>query len=113
MDAITLSVLDQSPVAEGSTGAQALHNSLELARLAERLGYHRYWVAEHHGTPALACAAPEVLIGPIGAATRRLRLGRGGGVLPHHNPLKGGEGFHTPAAPFPGGVGPRPGRAPR
>src|ERR1700761_7981303 len=93
MDAITLSVLDQSPVAEGSTGAQALHNSLELARLAERLGYHRYWVAEHHGTPALACAAPEALIGPIATLTRRIRVGSGGIMLPHYSPLKVAEVF--------------------
>ncbi len=112
MDAITLSVLDQSPVAEGSTGAQALHNSLELARLAERLGYHRYWVAEHHGTPALACAAPEVLIGPIGTATRRLRLGSGGVMLPHYSPLKVAEAFSTLAALYPGRIDLGLGRAP-
>jgi len=63
-----LSVLDQSPISEGSTGAQALAHTLDLARLADELGYHRYWVAEHHGGPMLACAAPEVLIGPIAAA---------------------------------------------
>ena len=67
-----LSVLDQSPVSEGSSGAQALQNTIDLARLADRLGYHRYWVAEHHGGPMLAGPSPEALIGPIAAATERL-----------------------------------------
>ncbi len=70
-----LSVLDQSPISEGSTGAQALHNTLDLARLTDALGYHRYWVAEHHGGPMLAGGSPEVLIGPIAAATARIRVG--------------------------------------
>ncbi len=113
MDApFALSVLDQSPVAEGATGAEALRNSLELARLADRLGYHRYWVAEHHGTPALACAAPEVLIGPIAAATRRLRVGSGGVMLPHYSPLKVAEAFSTLAALYPGRIDLGLGRAP-
>ena len=64
-----LSILDQSPVAEGTTAASALHNTLDLARLADELGYTRYWVAEHHATPALACAAPEILVGAIAART--------------------------------------------
>lgn len=88
-----LSVLDQSPISEGSTGAAALANTLDLARLTDELGYHRYWVAEHHGTPMLACAAPEVMIGPIAAATRRLRVGSGGVMLPHYSPLKVAESF--------------------
>ena len=62
-----LSVLDQSPISEGSTGADALHNTLDLAALTDALGYHRYWVAEHHGGPMLASASPEALIGPIAA----------------------------------------------
>ncbi len=78
---LQLSVLDQSPVSEGSTGAQALHNTLDLARLADALGFHRYWVAEHHGTPMLASASPEVLIGPIASATERIRVGSGGVML--------------------------------
>src|SRR5450830_842612 len=73
-----ISVLDQAPVSEGMSSAQALQNALDLASLADRLGYYRYWVAEHHGTTSLACASPEVLIGPIAAATSRLRLGSGG-----------------------------------
>jgi len=88
-----LSILDQSPIAEGSTGAQALANSLDLSRAAEALGYHRYWVAEHHGTPMLACASPEALVGPIGAMTSRIRVGSGGVMLPHYSPLKVAETF--------------------
>ncbi|WP_205698358.1 LLM class flavin-dependent oxidoreductase [Conexibacter sp. SYSU D00693] len=90
---LRLSVLDQSPIAEGATGAQALQNTLELARLADRLGFHRYWVAEHHGGPSLAGPAPEVLIGPIAAATQRLRVGSGGVMLPHYSPLHVAEQF--------------------
>src|SRR3954452_6680771 len=82
---LRVSVLDQSPVAEGSTGSQALHNTIDLARLTDRLGYHRYWVAEHHGGPSLAGPSPEVLIGPIASATERLRVGSGGVMLPHYS----------------------------
>src|SRR3954452_23326195 len=88
-----LSVLDQSPISEGSTGADALHNTLDLAKLADELGYHRYWVAEHHGGPMLASAAPEVLIGPIAQATERIRVGSGGVMLPHYSPFKVAEVF--------------------
>src|SRR4051794_41758209 len=97
---LRLSVLDQSPVAEGSTGAQALHNTLDLARLADSLGYHRYWVAEHHGGPMLASASPEALIGPIASATERLRVGSGGGVAAHLSPLKAPPTFTDPARPL-------------
>jgi luciferase family oxidoreductase group 1 len=90
---VKLSVLDQSPVPEGSTGADALRNTIDLARLADELGYGRYWVAEHHGTPMLAGPAPEVLIGPIAAATARIRVGSGGVMLPHYSPLKVAESF--------------------
>jgi luciferase family oxidoreductase group 1 len=85
---LRLSVLDQSPVAEGSTPAQALANTLDLACLADRLGYHRYWLAEHHGGPMLAGPAPEALIGPIASATTSIRVGSGGVMLPHYSPLK-------------------------
>ncbi|HEV7920052.1 MAG TPA: LLM class flavin-dependent oxidoreductase [Thermoanaerobaculia bacterium] len=88
-----LSVLDQSPISEGATGAEALRNSVDLARFAERLGYRRYWVAEHHATPMLASASPEVLIAAISAATTRLRVGSGGVMLPHYSPLKVAETF--------------------
>ena len=99
-----LSVLDQSPIAEGSTGVDALRNTLDLARLADSLGYHRYWVAEHHGGPMLAGASPEVLIGPIAAATERLRVGSGGVMLPHYSPFKVAETFSLLAAMFPGRI---------
>jgi luciferase family oxidoreductase group 1 len=96
-----LSVLDQSPVPEGLTGADALHNTLDLARLAEQLGYHRYWVAEHHGGPMLAGAAPEVLISAIASATSSIRVGSGGVMLPHHSPFKVAEVFTILAALYP------------
>jgi luciferase family oxidoreductase group 1 len=96
-----LGVLDQSPVADNSTPAQALRNSVNLAGLADDLGYHRYWVAEHHGTPALACASPEVLIGPIAAGTKRIRVGSGGIMLPHYSPLKVAENFSMLAGLYP------------
>jgi luciferase family oxidoreductase group 1 len=95
-----LSVLDQSPIPQGSTGSDALHNTLDLAALADELGYHRYWVAEHHGGPMLASASPEALIGPIAAATRTIRVGSGGVMLPHYSPLKVAETFTVLAALF-------------
>ena len=107
-----LSVLDQSPVSEGSTGAQALHNTLDLARLADRLGYHRYWVAEHHGTPMLASTSPEVLIGPVASATERIRVGSGGVMLPHYSPFKVAEAFSVLAGLYPGRIDLGLGRAP-
>jgi len=90
---LRLSVLDQAPISEGSTGAQALRNSVDLAVLAEKCGYSRYWVAEHHGTPMLACASPEVLIAAIAFATSRIRVGSGGVMLPHYSPVKVAETF--------------------
>ncbi|MBV9193017.1 MAG: LLM class flavin-dependent oxidoreductase [Solirubrobacterales bacterium] len=99
-----VSVLDQSPVSEGSTGVDALRNTVDLARLADALGYHRYWVAEHHGGPMLASASPEALIGPIAAATTELRVGSGGVMLPHYSPLKVAETFTILAALFPGRI---------
>jgi luciferase family oxidoreductase group 1 len=105
-------VLDQSPVAEGSSGAQALRNTIELARLADRLGYHRYWVAEHHGGPMLAGPSPEALIGPIAAATTRIRVGSGGVMLPYYSPLKVAETFSLLAGLFPGRIDLGLGRAP-
>jgi luciferase family oxidoreductase group 1 len=99
-----LSILDQSPIAEGSTGAQALQNTLDLARRADAAGYHRYWVAEHHGGPMLAGPSPEALIGPIAAATERLRVGSGGVMLPHYSPLKVAETFSVLSGLFPGRI---------
>ena len=106
-----VSVLDQSPISEGSTGAQALQNTIDLARLADELGYHRYWVAEHHGGPSLAGPSPEVLIGPIAAATKRLRVGSGGVMLPHYSPLKVAESFSVLSGLFPGRIDLALGRA--
>ena len=106
-----LSVLDQAPISAGSTGSEALHNSLDLARLADWLGYHRYWVAEHHGTPMLASASPEALIGPIAVATTRMRVGSGGVMLPHYSPLKVAETFSVLAGLFPGRIDLAVGRA--
>ena len=91
--AIALSVLDQSPIAEGRSGGEALRNSVDLARLADALGYSRYWVAEHHGMPMLASAAPEILIAEIAAVTERIRVGSGGVMLPHYSPFKVAETF--------------------
>jgi luciferase family oxidoreductase group 1 len=99
-----LSVLDQSPIPEGSTGSQALRNTIDLARAADSLGYHRYWVAEHHGGGMLAGPAPEVLIGPIASATQRIRVGSGGVMLPHYSPLKVAESFSLLSGLFPGRI---------
>lgn len=99
-----LSVLDQSPIAEGSTGSQALQNTLDLARLTDQLGYHRYWVAEHHGGPMLAGPSPEALIGPIAAATEQIRVGSGGVMLPHYSPFKVAETFSVLAGLYPGRI---------
>jgi luciferase family oxidoreductase group 1 len=109
---VLLSVLDQSPIAEGSSPAQALHQTLALAELVDGLGYHRYWVAEHHGTPALACAAPEILIGAIAPRTQRIRVGSGGVMLPHYSPLKVAETFSTLSGLHPERIDLGLGRAP-
>lgn len=102
--ALHLSVLDQSPIPEGTTGADALRASVDLARAADALGYRRFWVAEHHGAPGLAGASPEVLIAAVAAATTRLRVGSGGVMLPHYSPLKVAEVFSTLAGLYPGRV---------
>src|SRR3954447_22486545 len=107
-----LSVLDQSPISEGMTGADALHNTLDLARLADELGYTRYWVAEHHGSPMLASASPEALIGPIASSTREIRVGSGGVMLPHYSPLKVAETFSALSGLYPGRIDLGLGRAP-
>ncbi|HUA73956.1 MAG TPA: LLM class flavin-dependent oxidoreductase [Solirubrobacteraceae bacterium] len=99
-----LSVLDQSPIAQGSSGAQALRNTIDLAQLCDELGYHRYWVAEHHGGPMLAGPSPEALIGPLAAATTRIRIGSGGVMLPHYSPFKVAETFSLLAGLFPGRI---------
>src|ERR1700720_1603147 len=110
MDA--LSVLDLSPVTTGGSGASALRNSLDLARLADRLGYTRYWVAEHHNLPSVASSAPDIMIGQIAAVTERIRVGAGGIMLPNHAPLMVAERFKMLEALFPGRIDLGLGRAP-
>ena len=90
-----LSVLDVSPVSSGSNGARALRNTLELARLVDRLGYERYWLAEHHNLPSIASSAPEIMIGHVANVTERIRVGAGGIMLPNHAPLKVAETFRV------------------
>jgi len=109
---VPLSVLDLSPVTSGSSGTQALRNSLDLAELADRLGYTRYWLAEHHNLASIASAAPEIMIGQIAAKTRRLRVGSGGVMLPNHAPMMVAERFKVLEALFPGRIDLGIGRAP-
>jgi luciferase family oxidoreductase group 1 len=107
-----LSILDLSPVTTATSGAMALHNSLDLARLADRLGYTRYWVAEHHNLPAIASSAPDIMIGQIAAMTTRMRVGSGGVMLPNHAPLVVAERFKVLEGLFPGRIDLGLGRAP-
>ena len=113
----TLSVLDLSPVSSGMAASQALRNTLELAQVAERLGYQRFWLAEHHNMPGIASSSPEILIGQVAQVTSRIRVGSGGVMLPNHAPLKVAESFLTLEALFPGridlGIGRAPGSDPR
>src|SRR5215207_5315205 len=110
--ALSLSVLDLAPIAAGSTPSQALRRTRELARLADRLGYTRYWFAEHHNIPSVASSSPEVLIEHVASATERIRVGSGGIMLPNHVPLRVAETFHTLAALHPGRIDLGLGRAP-
>lgn len=107
-----LSVLDLSFTTTATSGAQALRNSLDLARLADRLGYRRCWVAEHHNLPSVASGAPEIMIGAIAAATRHIRVGAGGVMLPNHAPLMVVERFKVLEALYPGRIDLGIGRAP-
>src|SRR5574341_447256 len=107
-----LSVLDQSPIRSGGTAADAIRETLELAQAAERLGYHRYWLAEHHNSKGLAGSTPEVLIGQVAARTRRIRVGSGGVMLSHYSPLKVAENFRMLETLFPGRIDLGIGRAP-
>src|SRR6476469_8012584 len=107
-----ISVLDQSPISEDSSGPEALRNTIDLAQLADSLGYTRYWVAEHHGGEMLAGHSPEALIGPIASATERIRVGSGGVMLPHFSPLKVAESFSLLAGLYPGRIDLGLGRAP-
>lgn len=101
MKQLRLSILDQCPVPEGSTPAEALMNSLSLAKVADQLGYTRIWFSEHHGSSILACASPEILIARAAAETDHIRVGAGGIMLRHYSPMKVGELFRTLNALFP------------
>ncbi|MCW3014966.1 MAG: class flavin-dependent oxidoreductase [Solirubrobacterales bacterium] len=107
-----LSVLDLSPVPAGSTESQALHSTIDLARHVENLGYRRHWLAEHHGIPSVASSSPEVLIGHVAAATRWIRVGSGGIMLPNHSALRIAEAFKVLEALHPGRIDLGIGRAP-
>ncbi|MGC4071681.1 MAG: LLM class flavin-dependent oxidoreductase [Nibricoccus sp.] len=109
---VPLSVLDLSPITRGSDASQALRNSLDLARLAERLGYKRYWLAEHHSMPGIASAATAVAIAHVAGGTKTIRVGSGGIMLPNHSPLVIAEQFGTLDALFPGRIDLGLGRAP-
>ena len=113
---LRLSVLDQSPVPAGSTPAEALQNSIALARRVDELGYTRFWMSEHHAMDTLACTAPEIMLARIGAETKRIRIGSGGIMLPHYTSLKVAEVFRTLHALYPSridlGIGRAPGGGP-
>ena len=109
---IPFSVLDLAPICMGSTAAESFANTLDLARNAERWGYHRYWLAEHHSIPGIASAATSVLIGHIAGGTSRIRVGSGGIMLPNHAPLVIAEQFGTLASLYPGRIDLGLGRAP-
>lgn len=112
LSTIPISVLDLSPVVEGGTAADSFRNSLSLARHAERLGYKRFWLAEHHNMPGIASAATSVVIGHVAAGTATIRVGSGGIMLPNHAPLVIAEQFGTLASLFPGRIDLGLGRAP-
>src|SRR5471032_44964 len=109
---VPFSILDLSPIVQGGTAADALQRSLDLARHAERWGYRRYWVAEHHNMPGIASAATAVVIGHVAAGTSTIRVGAGGIMLPNHAPLVIAEQFGTLESLFPGRIDLGLGRAP-
>jgi luciferase family oxidoreductase group 1 len=109
---IKLSVLDQSPIRQGSNAVEALQESVQLARLADKLGYTRYWLSEHHNTRSLAGASPEILIARLAGETQHIRVGSGGVMLPNHSTLKVAENFRLLEALFPGRIDLGIGRAP-
>lgn len=114
--AYALSLLDKSPILDGESAVDALQRTIALAQAAERLGYRRFWLAEHHGFPGLASSAPEVLVAHLIARTRRIRIGSGGVLLQHYSPYKVAETFNLLAALAPGridlGIGKAPGGLP-
>jgi luciferase family oxidoreductase group 1 len=107
-----ISILDQSPISSGKTAQDALQESMRLAQIGEKLGYTRYWIAEHHDYPGLACSAPEVMLGYIGANTKKIRIGSGAVLLPHYKPYKIAETYHMLATLFPDRIDLGIGRAP-
>ena len=109
---IPFSILDLSPIVEGNTATQALHNTLNLAQHAEQLGYNRYWLAEHHNMPGIASAATSVVIGYVAGGTKTIRVGSGGIMLPNHSPLVIAEQFGTLESLYPGRIDLGLGRAP-
>ena len=109
---LKLSVVDQSPVSQGMTPGEALRNTIDLARHCDRLGYERYWIAEHHGMEVIATSVPEVMIGLVAQATTGIRVGSGAVLLPHYAPLKVAETFRLLHALFPGRIDLGLGRAP-
>ncbi len=109
---IPFSVLDLCPIVDGGTAAQSFHNSRDLAQHAERWGYRRFWLAEHHGMPGIASAATSVVIGHVAAGTKTIRVGAGGVMLPNHSPLVIAEQFGTLESLFPGRIDLGLGRAP-
>src|SRR3954467_8206743 len=112
MKRIRLSVLDQSPIRRGSNAHEALQESVQLVRLADELGYTRYWLSEHHNTTMLAGSAPEVLIARLANESKNIRLGSGGIMLPNHSSLKVAENFRLLEALYPGRIDLGLGRAP-
>ena len=109
---LRLSVLDQSPIKAGSTAKEALQETIDLAQLSDELDYYRYWVAEHHASDALAGCSPEVLLGRLGAETKKIRIGSGGVMLPHYSPYKVAENFKLLETMYPDRVDLGIGRAP-
>jgi luciferase family oxidoreductase group 1 len=109
---IPLSVLDLSPIATGAKDSEALLNTLDLAKAADRFGYTRYWLAEHHNIPSVASTAPEIMIGHVASVTNRIRVGSGGVMLPNHAPLRIAEEFRVLEALHPGRIDLGVGRAP-
>src|SRR5690349_17116786 len=109
---IPFSILDLSPIPKGASPADALRNTLALAQHAEKLGYQRYWLAEHHNMPGIASAATSIVIGYVAGGTRRIRVGSGGVMLPNHSPLVVAEQFGTLASLYPGRIDLGLGRAP-
>ncbi|HMS33804.1 MAG TPA: LLM class flavin-dependent oxidoreductase [Ignavibacteria bacterium] len=107
-----LNILDQSPVIKGHTPNEAIHQTIELAKLADELGYHRYWVAEHHNSSSFASASPEILMSAIASNTKKIRVGSGGVLISHYSPLKIAEQFNMLQSLYPGRIDLGIGRAP-